>query len=346
MGRFRVRFAGWLAAGLFAGIASVAAPAPATAQQETKVSILISPEGSGPYNAFAVLQTRAKENHPWLRPIAVETPGFTYNVAYMAKNPKLWKDTVFGSGSVVEWAAKAGLKPFYKVPLEVAKDFRIIGVMGQTGNIWVTTDPNIKTPDDFVGKNVATGLLTQNEWGMHQRILLDGWGLTKRLKSLNPLGTHPNIAALLDGRADVGTLVAFSSVGFRDTIVPGPFKTLEASKRSWYYVNVAPEKILAYNKKTGANFQVRRYPPNTLPNQPKELTTFGDNLLLSAHKSFPEELAYELAKLWIKMGPVVAKYNAMGRNWDAKTIASAAIDTPELVHPGAMRAFRELGLVK
>lgn len=314
--------------------------------EERKVSILVSPAGSGPYAAFSVLQTRANENHPWLRPIAVETPGFTYNVTYLAKNPKLWKDTVIGSGSVLEWAAKVGMKPFYQEPLKVIGDYRIIGVIGVTGILWVTTHKDITKIEDFPGKRIATGLLTQNEWGMYPRMILDGLGMTSKLKALNPLGTSPNVEALLDGRADIATLVGFSSDGLKTTITPGPFKLLEASNRDWHYISVPPATVEAYNKKTGASFHVRKYPPNTLPNQPKEVTTYGNFLLMTAHKSFPDDLAYELAKLWMKMGPIVAKYNAMGKIWTKESISAAARLTPEAVHPGAMRAYKEAGLAK
>ena len=77
---------------------------PAAAQEERRISILIAPSGSGPYEAFAVMQTRAKENHPWLRPVAVDTPGANYNVKYLAENPNLWQNSVIASGSVLEWA--------------------------------------------------------------------------------------------------------------------------------------------------------------------------------------------------------------------------------------------------
>jgi TRAP transporter TAXI family solute receptor len=320
--------------------------APASAQAERKVSVLISPAGSGPYEAFAVMQTRAKENHPWLRPVAVETPGFNYNVKYLAENPNLWKDTVIGSGSVLEWAANHGLKPYYPEPLKPAADYRIIGVMGVTGQLFVSTDPKIRKIEDFAGKRVSTGLITQNEWGMYPRMMLDGLGLTSKLKALNHLGTDPNVEALLDGRADVATLVAFSSDGFKHTITPSPFKLLEASKRDWHYISIPPAQIEAYNKKTGAGFHVRNYPAGTLPNQKTEVNTFGNYLLLTAHKDFPEDLAYELTKLWIKMGPVVAQYNAMGKIWTPESLSAAARLTPNAVHPGAMRAFKEAGLVK
>ena len=331
---------------VLAAVCALLPPLPARAQEERKISILISPAGSGPYEAFAVMQTRAKENHPWLRPIAVETPGFNYNVKYFAETPSLWQNTVIGSGSVLEWAAKTGLKPYYPDPLKAADDYRIIGVMGVTGVVFVTTDPKIVKFDDFAGKRVATGLITQNEWGMYPRMILEGTGMAKKLKALNMLGTDPNVEALLDGRADVSTIVMFSSDGFKHTIQPSPFKLLEASKRPFHYVSVPEATINDYNKKTGAGFHIRKYPPNTFPNQPNEITTFGNYLLMSAHKSLPDDLAYELTKLWVKMGPVVAQYNAMGKIWDAQSLATAARLTPAAVHPGAMRAYKELGLVK
>lgn len=341
----------WFSLGvaLIAGFTSVSAAllsGPASAQQERKISILVSPAGSGPYEAFAVMQTRAQEHHPWLRPIAVETPGFNYNVKYLAENPNLWQNSVIGSGSVLEWAAKTGLKPYYPEALKAAADFRIIGVMGVTGITFVTTDPKIQKYDDFAGKRVAAGLISQNEWGMYPRMMLDGTGMLKKLKAFSMLGTDPNVEALLDGRADVSTIVMFSSDGLKHTIQPSPFKLLEASNRPFRYISVPPPLVEEYNKKTGANFHVRRYPPNTLPNQPEEVTTFGNFLLLTAHKSFPDDLAYELAKLWVKMGPVVAQYNAMGKIWSPESISAAARLTPDAVHPGAMRAYKELGLVK
>lgn len=318
----------------------------AQAREEVKVNIMISPEGSGPYNAYAVMQTRAKENHPWLRPIAVETPGFNYNVNVMARSPDKWKNTVFGSGTVVEWAAINGLEPFYKTPLAEVANYRIIGVMGLTGNVFVTFDDAIKAPADFAGRNVATGLLSQNEWGMHHRMLLDGWGLTDKLKSFSALGSRENIAALIDGRADIGALVVFSPSDFSKVITPGPFKTLRATKRKFHFVNVPRQMIESYNKKTGANFEIREYKANMIPDQPQAFTTFGDKIILSVHKTFPDELAYEFAKLWVKMAPVIAKVNAMGRMWDGKTLASAAIDMRAKMHPGALRAYKELGLVE
>jgi TRAP transporter TAXI family solute receptor len=312
----------------------------------TNVDVMISPAGTGPYLAWATIQTYAKDHHKWLRPKAVEAPGFVYNVRFAATNPSVWKTTMFGSGEVVEWAAINGKPPFFKKPLEAVKDFRVIGTMSQTSNLFVATDPKLQSPNDFIGKRVATGLLSQNEWGMHQRLILDGMGITKKLKSYSPLGPNANVEALLDGRADVGTVVLHSALDFKHNLEAGPFKTLQSSGRDWHYVSIPEQAIKDYISKTGAPFMVRKIAANTMSNQPKPVTTVGNNLLLSAHKSFPEDLAYEFTKLWVKMGPTVAKYNAVGGIWNPDTIANMARNQPERIHPGALRAYKELGLVK
>ncbi len=317
----------------------------ASAREEVEVRVMVSPEGSGPYHAWATLQTYAEDFHPWLRVVAEETPGFTYNVKYAATQPSIWETTAFGSGEVVQWAALNGIKPFFPQPLDVVEDFRFIGTMSQTNNLWVSTEEDVRTPQDFTGKSVATGMLTQNEWGMHQRMLLDYWDLTPKLASLDALGSAPNIDALLDGRADVGTLVVHSAEGFRHNLEPGPFKTLQASGRDWHYINVPEPMIQSYIEETGAPFAIRNIPANTFSNQPEAVTTFGNNMTLTVHKDFPEELAYELAKLWVEMGPKIAEYSAISRIWNPETITSIARESPEQMHPGAMRAYRELGII-
>jgi len=317
----------------------------ALAQEMRRFRLLMAPEQSGVYHAYAILQTRAAEHHPWLRPVTVESGGFNYNVNYLAKNPEQWKDTMLGSSTVLEWAAKTGLKPFYPEPLAAVGDFRVVGGMGGTGNFWMTLDRAIRTPRDFAGRSISTGLLTQNEWGMYPRMLLDGWGLTPKLRSFNALGPDKNVEALLDGKVQAAMMVTFFAPDMKEVITPAPFNQLLASNREFFYVDTTAEMIRDYNRKTGASFTVREFRPNALPRQPARFFGFGNEMTVSAHKSFPEDLAYEFAKLWVKMGPVVAKYNALGKLWTPEGIAAPVRQNPAQAHAGALKAYRELGLL-
>jgi TRAP-type uncharacterized transport system substrate-binding protein len=309
---------------------------------ENTIRLMVSPSGSGPYNAFATIQTHMEDFSDSLRLSTEETPGFNFNVKYLATHPERFKNTIFGTGSVLNWAAETGQKPFYNEPLTAMADFRIVVVLGLTFNAWVTLDPDIKTPDDFVDKRVGTGLLTQNEWGMHQRMLLDSWGISPKLKSLDTLGPGQNIAALLDGRTDVGTLFGLTSEDGKITVVTGPHRKLEASERKWHYIQVPAEMI----KRSNMPFNVVEYPPNTLPNQPEKVHFFGDLLMLSAHKSMPEDLVYEFVRVFAENSEKIQSYHGFLKTLTPKTLASTAQENPSAFHPGSIRAFKDLGLIE
>lgn len=330
---------GLLLAALFAAL--LALPQPAGAAETKTVRLMISPSGSGPYNAFATIQTHMEEFSDFLRFSTEETPGFNFNVKYMATHPDRFTDTIFGTGSVLNWAAQTGQKPFYPEPLGAMADFRAVVVLGPTFNAWVSTDPAIKTPKDFAGKRVGIGLLTQNEWGMHQRMLLDTWGLTPNLKSLDALGPGQNIAALLDGRTDVGTLFGLTSADGSVTVVTGPHRKMEASGRDWHYVQVPPEMI----RSSGIPFNVVEYPPNTLPNQPAKVTFFGDLLMLSAHKSMPDDVVYEFVRVFVANADKIQAYHGFLKPLKPDTLAHTAKENPDFFHPGSLKAFRDLGLL-
>lgn len=149
----------------------------------------------------------------------------------------------------------------------------------------------------------------------------------------------------MDGRADLGTLVAHSNFDFSYTLEAGPIKTLESSGRDYRYIDIPPEQIAAYIEETGAPFKIQTVPAGTFTGQTEEVTSFGNVTLISAHKSFPEDLAYEFAKLWLESRPVIGEYSAIAKIWEPETISEVARSTPDLVHPGAMRAYREAGLV-
>ena len=87
-------------------------------------------------------------------------------------------------------------------------------------------------------------------------------------------------------------------------------------------------------------------PANTVSNQPEPVTSFGNYTLLTVHKSFPEETAYEMTKLWLKSGIELGKYSAIAKIWDKETIATIAKISPTNIHPGALRAYKEFGLIK
>lgn len=326
---------------LAGGLLAIVTATGVQAADPTTIRLKVSPSGSGPYNAFATIQTHMPEFSDTLRLSVEETPGFNFNVKYMATHPDDFQNTIFGTGSVLNWAASTGAKPFYPEALDVMEDFRTVLVLGLTFNVWVTMDEDIQTPEDFPGKRVGIGLLTQNEWGMHQRMLLDTWGMTDQLASLDTLGPGQNISALLDGRTDVGTLFGLTSADGSITVVTGPHRELEASNRDWHYVQVPAE----LTERSQAPFRVVNYPPDTLPNQPEPLTTFGDLLMLSAHKSMSDEVVEEFVRVFIDHSDQIKQYHGFLKPLTNETMSYLASENPEFFHSGSIKAFKKFGLI-
>jgi uncharacterized protein len=59
-----------------------------TSAAEKTIRLMISPSGSGPYNAFATIQTHMADFSEFLRLSTEETPGFNFNVKYLATHPE------------------------------------------------------------------------------------------------------------------------------------------------------------------------------------------------------------------------------------------------------------------
>jgi TRAP-type uncharacterized transport system substrate-binding protein len=336
------------AARLLAVLACFALTAPAsgqTPQAEIKVPILACPAGCGVTGAFAIAQERARLWHPWLRPIAVDTGGYAYNLKYMAKSKQLWGTNVFGAGSLILEAADIPLKPYFdeKIPKD---DFKIIAVTAKSANIFITLDPTIKTPADFKNKRLALGTLAQNEYGMHGTMVIEGLGLRKELRTLDNLGTLPAMDALLNGQADAGNVWLGFDNQSRTLATDPSLQHIQASGRKFYYVSVAPEMVDQVNKTFGVNFLKWRFEANTLPNQPEPLDTYGNIHLLAVHKSFPDKVAYELAKFLVENSPKLAEYHSLPKVWTPDTLSYGAKEQPDTFHPGALRAYKDLGVIK
>ena len=317
---------------------------PAMAQEVVKVPVLQCPTGCGPTLAWQVAQERSSQWHPWLRIIGQDTPGYAYNLKYLAKTPSAWKTTIIGTGALIRWAAAIPLKPYFNEKVE-RSEYKILAVTGVSANMFLTFDTNIMTPQDFKGKRLGMGTISQPEWGIHPTMMLDGWGLLDGLKSVDRLGARPNIDALLDGRTDIGITYIGLDVDHNTVAPAGVVQKVVASGRDFNYVDVSPEMIEQVIDQTGgAPFKIVHFPMGQLPKQKKPVTTFGNLLYLEVHKTFPEDLAYEFVKFYVENAPNIAKYHAEGKIWTKKTLTFSLREDTANWHPGAIRAYKELGM--
>lgn len=138
-------------------------PAPAPASHEiTRFTQMTSPFGTSSYALSFASEEISKEYHPWLRMVAVETPGTMYEHQLLSTEPELWPTTAISSGLGELSLHSKGLPPFAEMsPVALRHVMNFCIVMA----FYVTLDPNIKTMDDLKGKHVAIGRRAQSFWG-------------------------------------------------------------------------------------------------------------------------------------------------------------------------------------
>jgi TRAP-type uncharacterized transport system substrate-binding protein len=85
-------------------------------------------------------------------------------------------------------------------------------------------------------------------------------------------------------------------------------------------------------------------PAGSYPGQDLPLTSVGSWSFVLAHPSLPDEVAYRLARALRRGADALGRRHPEARETAANTIAPAP--RLELAHPGVLRYFREIGLVR
>jgi TRAP-type uncharacterized transport system substrate-binding protein len=323
---------------------------PALAQKkraEVRVPFLQYPLGGG-WEGYIIFDRYVAERHPWLRPVQQETAGYVFNLQVMSRDKKLQRTATFGTTTLAIHLAETGYQPYFTKPLS-ADDFRHLYGEYMLGQSWfVTLDPKIKTVEDLRGRSIGIGLKTQTHWGGAVDFMLrHGYGITSDNTKINHLGPVRALDALLDGQTAAGLLSVNTEVNQKLFMV-GPTVTRIAAVGKTYHMIPWPRDVV--NKvalKTGFPIYAVTIPAKTLPNQPEPFEIYADIGTRSVHKDFPDELAYELTKAFIEIGPKAGAFSALGQLWTREMMVSPfSFDWKhrDKIHPGAQRAFVEAGM--
>lgn len=305
----------------------------------TIVYNISAPFGTSANLLSSALDDIAKQSNSNLRISHSETPGLVYNIKKMAKEPELKKTTFLSVTRGLDWLAQRGLKPYNKKHPGV----KLIANYNM-GTTWLATlNPEIKSRDDLIGKKVALGRTTQVIWGCEVDWLIKlGWGTHDKMK-IQYVGTKGAPKALMDGLVDAAIIG-----GYVDPInwkfKPGP-PTLEflSSGKKVYHIPWGKEAV---NKTIAGDIKIvpLTIPPNTLKGQDMPLDVFADPISWVAYDEFPEQHAYEITKLIINHINKFKDYHAIGGLMTLKGLPYGW--DLESIHPGALRAYKEAGILK
>lgn len=334
-----------------AALSSAGMPVTALAQKkrkEVRVPFLQYPLGGG-WEGYIIFDRYVAERHPWLRPVQQPTGGYVHNLKVMAANKTLQKTATFGSSTGAIWLAEMGYKPFFTEPMP-ADDWRHLWgeyMLGQT--FLCTLDPNIKSVEQLKGKAIGLGLKTQSHYGGLTTFVLDkGYGINYSNTPIQNLGPVKSIESLLDGQVVAGMLAVNLDVEQTRFQLAPNVTTMAASGRDYYMLPWPKEVIDRLVRETGVPLYSVALPPKTLPQQPDgPLRIFADIGTRSVHKSFPDELGYELTKAFIEIGPKAGSLSTIGQLWTKEMMISPFSfhwKHKDKIHPGAKRAFQEAGM--
>jgi TRAP transporter TAXI family solute receptor len=204
------------------------------------------------------------------------------------------------------------------------------------GMFVVRADSPYKTIRDLVGNPVAFGAKGSG-LPILSRYVLDGLGLKQDedFKSiyLDRAGDGP--AMVLDGRA---AALWGAGIGW-----PG-FAAMAASPGGARFIAPDAEEIARIRAKH-TFLKPLTVPAGSYPNQNAPIDALGSWSFILVRESLPDDVAYHLARsLHAVESTFCKKLPQACETTAANTVAAAP--NPELIHPGVLKYFREIGVTK
>ena len=311
---------------LLAGGAAAQVGGKAVSNSKTAISLgTATPGGGFPVygDAFAAIMNAAD---PTLSIEPRNTKGSNENIPMLEQDQL---DTALVAG-------EPSYESFMGIGRTATKLKILTAMYSSPGMFVVRADSPYKTIRDLVGQPVAFGAKGSG-LPILSRYMLDGIGLKQDedFKSiyLDRAGDGP--AMVLDGRA---AALWGAGIGW-----PG-FATMAAAPGGARFIAPDAGEIAKVRAKH-TFLKPLTVPANSYPNQPAAIDSIGSWSFVLARESLPDDVAYRLAKtLHGAEGALCKKLPQACETSAASTVAAAP--NVGLIHPGVLKYFREIGVMK
>ena len=212
----------------------------------------------------------------------------------------------------------------------------LTAIYSSPGMFVVRADSPFKTISDLVGQPVAFGAKGSG-LPILSRYILDGLGLKQdedfRSIYLDRAGDGP--AMVLDGRA---AALWGAGIGW-----PG-FAAVASSPPGARFIAPSVEEIARIRQKHSFLKQLT-VPAGSYPGQAAAISSVGSWSFVLVRASLPDDIAYHLARTLHGVESAFCQKLAQACETTAANTVAAAPDVA-LIHPGVLRYFREIGVVK
>ena len=196
--------------------------------------------------------------------------------------------------------------------------------------IVATAESGIKTLADLKGKSLSVGA-PKSGTELNSRAILAAAGMS--YKDLGKVEYLP-FAESVDLMKNRQLGATLQSAGL------GVASLKDLSTSSPITVVSVPKEVV---DKIGAPFVAATIPANTYTGQDKDVSTAAVINYLVTSSAVSDDLAYQMTKLIFDSLPELANAHAAGKEIKLET---AAQDSPVPLHPGAIRYYKEKGVLK
>lgn len=312
--------------------------ASAQSEKTTDINIMSNPFGSSGYVLSFALADMINKNSTWLRATCIESKSSTVNVKTLADNPEKRKNTLIYSSPYTNLDAARGKPPFN----ESYDSIRWVGKTIVVGAVLISSSPDIRKPEDMVGKRVALGARGATT-DLGPSAVLDAWGIRDQVK-LSYLPWGPGKTAFLDGTVDVHLLSAIDIGGGKYRPPPAGAEIM-ASPKPVYFISVDEEVCRKAREKSGYPIYPMPVPAGALgPKQPDPISMIHMVISWYADLAMDPKVAYEISRImWENVGQFAEKH-ATGKGITKDNIHMVPGLTEADMHPGVLRFAKEKGL--
>jgi TRAP transporter TAXI family solute receptor len=196
--------------------------------------------------------------------------------------------------------------------------------------IVATAESGIKTLADLKGKSLSVGA-PKSGTELNSRAILAAAGLSyKDIGKVEYLPFAESVDLMKDRRLNA----TLQSAGL------GVASLKDLSTTTDITVVSVPKEVV---EKMGPPFKPVLIPANTYTGQDKDVPTAAVINYLVTSSAVSDDLAYQMTKLVFESLPELANAHAAGKEIKLET---AATGSPVPLHPGAIRYYKEKGLIK
>jgi uncharacterized protein len=238
-------------------------------------------------------------------------------------------ESAFVAADILD-AAYNGNGQFDKAPL---KNLRALGALyPETVQLITRADSGINSVRDLKGKSISSGAPGSGQYQLLSDLLKvhgisrsdvkeDLSSFTQAVDKIKDGNLH---ATLITAGVPVAAITDFAqSHALKVIPLAGP-EIAELQKQQPYYANV-------------------KLPAGTYKGQPNAVDTLAVMAVWATHDAVPEAVAYEVTKALYENVAIMGQVHVQGKNISLAT--ATAVGTAPL-HPGAVRYYKEKGIVK